>query len=109
MATDPRHQHADPDRGPSPGDPAGRDRIPACPPVTTEIAWFVLCGPSAVLVLVLVVRHTWPVWWLVIAGMLIAWAGDALWSVGDHAVNAAAHRQARRAGELPASRAGEHR
>ena len=59
---------------------SGRDRAS----IRSEATTTVLCGVLAVIVVVLVGRHGWPVWWLVIAGMLLAWAGDALWALADH-------------------------
>jgi hypothetical protein len=115
-ATDPLREHSHPDRAadrcaarPSYQDTATRNPIPDRSSLITEIITFVLCGLSAVIVLVLVARHAWPVWWLVIAGMLIAWAGDAAWSVGDRLVDTATIRRAGSDQPAPRSRAGEPR
>jgi hypothetical protein len=100
------------------------DRILDRPKLITEVLTLMLGAPAALVVMVLVARQGWPPWWLVVAGMLLAWTGDALWTVGDHALacRAVAVQDARRAGtsvrRVPgrcrrrrarASRAGDHR
>jgi hypothetical protein len=77
--------------------------------VIAEVVTLVLCGPSALIAMVLVARHGWPPWWLVVAGMLIAWAGDALWTVGEHILGVALARPTAPANDALWARAGEHR
>jgi hypothetical protein len=74
------------------------------PQLITEVITLILCGPSALIVMVLVAWHGWPPWWLVVAGMLIAWAWDALWTVGEHILSVAL---ARTADDAPWVRASE--
>lgn len=109
MAADRTHHH-NPHRGADPRaeTPSGEQSLAYAPildrrQLLGEVLTLVLCGPAAVIVMVLVARHGWPPWWLVVAGMVVAWAGDALWTVGDHTVGGFPSRRRERA-----SRSGEH-
>ena len=88
---------------PSTGQPPAWAAILDRPQLITETTTLILCGPSALIVMVLVRGRGWPPWWLVVAGLLLAWAWDALWTVGEHVLGVAlAHpavtvEQARRA------------
>ena len=104
MAADRTHDHHNPHQGADPRAVTPSDgQSPVCAPILDrrqligEVITLVLCGPSALLVLVLVAWQGWPPWWLVVAGMLIAWAGDALWTVGDHTVGVGTRRRCEQA------------
>ena len=117
MAADRLHHHHD--RRCAVGDPhAGSavtrqspawDTVLDRPQLITEVTTVVLCGPSALIVMVLVARHGWPPWWLVVAGMLLAWAWDALWTVGEHTLGVALANRQPRVGQARWAGTGERR
>lgn len=54
--------------------------------VIAEVITLVVCVPLAPTLMVMVAVQGWPPWWLMVTGMLAAWAGDALWTLGEHTV-----------------------
>lgn len=54
--------------------------------VIVEVITLVVCVPLAPTLMVMVAVQGWPPWWLMVTGMLAAWAGDALWTLGEHTV-----------------------
>lgn len=54
--------------------------------VVVQSIVMLVCAPLALLLLVLVEVQGWPSWWLIVSGMLVAWTGDALWTLLDHPV-----------------------
>jgi hypothetical protein len=54
------------------------------PHIVTEAITVVVCAPLALVVMVAVADDDWPSWWLVVAGVLAAWAGDSVGNLGFH-------------------------
>jgi hypothetical protein len=52
--------------------------------IIIEAVTVMVCAPLAVALIVTVTAESWPVWWLVFAGMLGAWAGDSVWNLASH-------------------------
>lgn len=68
----------------------GREPVP--PGVTAHRAGIVVavltlavCAPAVPALMVAVMVNGWPTWWLIIAGVAAAWAGDAVWVLIPHA------------------------
>lgn len=54
------------------------------PHIATEAITVVVCAPLAFVVMVSVADDDWASWWLVVAGVLAAWAGDSVGNLGCH-------------------------
>lgn len=65
--------------------------------VVVQSITLVVCAPLAPLLMLLVAVRGWPPWWLIVSGVLVAWTGEALWTLVDHTVTVIlARRRARR-------------
>jgi hypothetical protein len=79
--------------------------------VVTELITIAVCAPLVPALMVAVAVYRWPLWWLIVAGMLTAWTADAVRALARHAVaafltfrRARQHDQSRRQHATPGER-----